>query len=176
MDFEDYEARMFKLWSSIQIVRSTNFRLFTFGETKLPYYVVEHPESAGKLASLRKGMIRITRPSIITPDNFAPEFHHFFDDSEGDGFAQFLMQRSAAFKHLRFDNAGSTSQPVSDSVEEIVNRLTKELDKEEDEETGILTAPHDHGWMALMRYATERVIESTPENVQELREKGFLDF
>lgn len=178
MDFESYEHHLHQLWSSVRIERASRFSLFTFGQTELPYYLVQEPGSGADMVSLSQGMIRITRPSIILPGAVSPEFSNFFADQEEDGeaFVQFLLSRSAAFKNLKFDNSTRTSELVSDSAAEIVDKLNQRLDLEEEEGTAILTAPDSLGWMALMRYASERVMASTPDNVQELRERGFLDF
>ncbi|MEZ6113719.1 MAG: hypothetical protein R3C99_22310 [Pirellulaceae bacterium] len=53
-------------------------------------------------------------------------------------------------------------------------RLNRQLDAEEEDRVAILTAPHGLAGIALMRYAAERVRESAPDNIQELRERGFL--
>jgi len=178
MEFENYERHLYGLWSSVRIERSSRYSLFTFGETKLPYYLVKEPAGKADLVSLSQGMIRITRPSIILPGAVSPEFRNFFSDEEedGDALVQFLLSRSAAFANLKFDNSTRTSELVSDSSQEIIDKLNQRLDHEEEEGTAILAAPEALGWMALMRYASERVMASTPDNVQELRERGFLDF
>jgi hypothetical protein len=134
------------------------------------------PENRGELVSMTRGTVRITRPTIITPGNATPEFRNFFDDAQGEGLAQFLLSRSAGFSNLKFENSSGQSRYVSDSVDEVVSKLNRELELEEDRETGILIAPNDLGWVALMRYAAERVMRSAPDNIQELRERGFLDF
>ena len=176
MDRDDLESHFYKLWDAVRIERSTHYTLFTFGESTLPYRLLLEPQQRGDLVTLSRGVIRITRPSIITPGNFRPEFQNFFDNPETEGLIQFLLARSAGFSNLKFDNSSGGSQMVSDSVEELVAKLNKQLDSEEDEETGILVAPHQMGGVALMRYAAERVMRSTPGNIQELRERGFLDF
>lgn len=63
---------------------------------------------------------------------------------------------------------------VSDNVDEIVNKLNRQLDEEEEDHTAILTAPPDLAGIALLRDAAERVWNSAPDNIQELRERGFL--
>jgi hypothetical protein len=75
---------------------------------------------------------------------------------------------------LKFENQHGAAQIVSDSVEEVVSRLNRQLDGEEDDRVAILTAPHGLGGVAVLRYAAERVWKSAPDNIQELRERGFL--
>jgi hypothetical protein len=38
----------------------------------------------------------------------------------------------------------------------------------------ILSAPASLSGFAVFRYATERILSSAPDNIQELRERGFL--
>jgi hypothetical protein len=59
-------------------------------------------------------------------------------------------------------------------VEEAVARLNRQLDGDDDDHIAILTAPARMAAFAVFRYATERVWQSAPDNVQELRERGFL--
>ena len=173
----DNERRFRAAWDSVQIARNVPYGLFTFGESELPYYLVVAPRKSGDLVQLRQGLVKITRPLIITPDNFEPEFEDFFDgedDPEEAGIARFMLARSASFSHLRLQNRGMTQKLTSDSVEETVDRLSRQLDQEDEDRVAILTAPAGCAGIAVMRYATERVLQSAPDNINELRERGFL--
>lgn len=129
----------------------------------------------GDLVSVRKGTVKIDKPMILTPDNLHPEFHNFFEDSEYGSVIDFILARTMAFGNLRLTNSTQQSKLVSDSVEEVVAKLNRQLDDEEEDHVAILTAPAELAGVAIMKYATERVITSAPDNVQELRERGFLD-
>jgi hypothetical protein len=87
---------------------------------------------------------------------------------------QFMISRTAAFSHLKFDNRSEPAHNLTDSVEEAVSRINRQLDAEEEDRVAVLTAPQELAGVAVFRYATERVIQSTPDNIQELREHGFL--
>ena len=62
---------------------------------------------------------------------------------------------------------------MPDGVEKTLDKLRAEIE-EEDDRTAILLAPHGLGGVALVRYAAECIIESTPGNLSELHERGFL--
>jgi len=176
MNFDEFEEehRFRAAWEAVRIERSVHYSLFTFGESLLPYFLVCSAASPGRIVSLTKGEVRITRPTIITPDSSHPEFHNFFEDSEEEEIVQFLLARSAAFSHLKFDNTQSPERIISDNVEEIVAKLNLELDDKEEDQVAILTAPKELAGVAVLKYAAERVWASAPDNVQELRERGFL--
>lgn len=163
-----------ELWESARIARPVHYSLFTFGESNLPYFLVVDSEHRNEPVRLTRGEVTITRPMIITPENARPEFRGFFEDSRFSGMVDFLLARSAAFSHLKFDNQQGPEQPQSDSVEEVVARLNRQLDSEEEDRVAVLTAPYGLGGLAVMKYAADRVWRSAPDNIQELRERGFL--
>lgn len=176
MDFYGYEdeRRFHDMWEAIRIERPVHYSLFTFGESVLPYYLVVPGPNEGDLVSVTRGDVRISRPTIVTADNARPEFRNFFDEFGDEGLVDFLLTRTAGFSHLKFQNEAMSKQLVSDSVEEIVARLNRRLDDEEEDHVAILSAPPELRGVALLRYAMERVINSASDNVQELRERGFL--
>lgn len=176
MDFPDHDAgaRFRNAWQAVAIARPVHYSLFTFGESELPYYLIVDAARPREPVSVTQGEVKITRPLIITPDNARPELRGFFENQEFDDVVQFLLQRTAAFSHLKFDNLHGPSQIVSDSVDEVVARLNRKLDTEEEDRVAILTAPYGLGGLAVLRYAAERVWRSAPDNIQELRERGFL--
>jgi len=175
MIFDDSQEERFRdAWERVKIVRPVHYSLFTFGESVLPYFLVTEAVPPESTVRITKGEVRITRPLIITPENARPEFRNFFHEGDDESAVQFLMARTAAFSHLRFDNTSGPAQIVSDSVEEAVARLNRQLDDEEEDRVAILTAPAPLAPLALIKYATDRVWQSAPDNLQELRERGFL--
>lgn len=176
MDFDEFERRkQFEaIWSAVDIARPVHFSLFTFGESVLPYYLVCGEADSGDPVTVRKGQVRIKRPMIITPDNARPEFRNFFEDTEEEGIAEFVLARSAQFSNLHLDNESGPKEVVSDGMEAAVAKLNRKLDNEEEEHVAILTAPSSLAGVAVLKYAAERVWKSGPDNVQELRERGFL--
>lgn len=170
----DDEHRFREAWDAVRIAREVQYSLFTFGESDLPYYLVVGARQPGTPVSITQGEVKITRPLIITPDNARPEFRNFFESDEDEGLVQYLLSRTASFSHLRLTNQSSQSRIVSDSVEEAVAKLNRKLDSEDEDRVAILTAPPKLGGIAVLRYAAERVMHSAPDNIQELRERGFL--
>lgn len=170
----DAEERFRTAWQAVRVERPVRYTLFTFGASELLYYLVEDSDQPKEPVTITRGEVRVTRPRIITPDSDRPEFSGFFDNPEFAGMASFLMARTAAFSNLRLENQPGTVRIVSDSVEEVVQRLNQQLDAEDEDRVAILTAPHGLAGLAVLRYATERIMQSAPDNIQELRERGFL--
>lgn len=172
--FGPFDAESFHAaWEAVRTVRPVGYSLFTFGISDLPYYLVLAPER-GELVNVIRGEVKITRPMIITPDNAAPELQNFFSDDDDNLAASYLLARTASFSHLKLNNRKHHEQQVTDSVEEAVARLNRQLDSEEEDRVAILAAPAPLAGFAVLKYAADRVIQSTPDNIQELRERGFL--
>jgi hypothetical protein len=173
-DPHDRERLFYEAWNAVRIARPVQYSLFTFGESVLPYFLVCGAARPGATVSVTQGEVRVTRPTIITPGNMQPEFRNFFEGREDGEIVRFLLSRTAAFSHLKFDNQSGPARIVSDSVEEAVAKLNRQLDVEEEDRVAILAAGPSLGGIAVLRYAAERVWASGPDNLQELRERGFL--
>ena len=176
MSFDQFEQerRFHEAWEAVEIVRPVPFSLFTFGDSVLPYYLVCGDPEGTTPASLTTGQVRIQRPLILTPENADPDLDDFFETPEEEGVVQFLLARSVHFGNLKFANQNQAKRIVSDGVQATIAKLNRKLDDEEEEHTAILKAPHKLGRVAVLRYAAERVWQSGSDNVQELRERGFL--
>jgi len=176
MDFAEFDQRhrFQEAWEAVRILRPVHYSLFTFGNSELPYFLVCEKSGTAPTVSIKQGEVRITRPLIITPDNINPEFRNFFEGDDDEEAAHFIMARSAAFSNLKFENTSGPARIVTDSVEEAVARLNRQLDNEEEDRVAILAAPAKLAGLAVFRYAAERVWQSTPNNLQELRERGFI--
>lgn len=176
MYFEDHEQeRHFNaLWEAVRIEREVRFSLFTFGDTDLPYFLVTPADNENNTVAVRQGQVTISRAKILTPDNMQPEFRNFFENSDELGAVEFLMSRTAAFSNLKLSNHQGSERIVTDTVDEAVDQLNRRLDHEEEEHTAILSAPAGMAGFALFKYASQRVMNSAQDNLQELRERGFL--
>ncbi len=174
--FEDFEneRRFREAWNAVRIERSMPYTLFTFGDNELPYYLVLDADVPGGTVTIRKGQVNVTRPKLITPDTLRPEFQDFFDETDDEQMIELLLARTAAFSNLRMVNRRGAERVVTDSVEEAVAKLERQLDDEEEDRVAILSAPKPLAGMAVLRYVADRVTESAPGNIQELRDRGFL--
>lgn len=168
------EERFRTAWNAVEIARPVTYSLFTFGESNLPYFLVLNPGRGGEQVAVTQGEVVISRPLIITPDNAPPEFENFFDNDEEAQIAEFLMSRTASFSHLKLGNRRGAKRIVSDSQEEAVAKLNQQLDANDEDRVAILTAPKSLAGLAVFKYAAERIVNSAPDNITELRERGFL--
>jgi SpoVK/Ycf46/Vps4 family AAA+-type ATPase len=174
--FEDFEQfqRFKSAWSSVRIERTAEYGLFTFGDSELPYFLVTTSADKDRLVKIRRGKVTISRARIITPDTMHPELRNFFEEHEEAGLVNFLMSRTAAFSNLKLSNESGPERIVTDTVEEAVAKLNQQLDAEEENGVAVLSAPAAMAGFAVFRYASEKVMSSAPDNIQEMRERGLL--
>jgi len=166
--------RLQAAWEQVRIVRAAARGLFTFGSTELAYYLVTPAQEEGGLVSVAAGEVHLQRPLILTPQDAPPELQDFLDDESDAEMFRFLLARQAQFTNLKLCNRRGPVRLVTDTVEESVARLVERLDQEDETDVAVLTAPVGLGGMAVLRYAVERILHSAPDNIQELRERGFL--
>ena len=172
------QRRLAELMERIELPRPVRRSLFTFGDTDLPYVLIIEPGRDGQ-AELVAGTVKVTRPTILTPDS-QPQFFGFFEELADQAgvdladFVQFALQRTAAFERLRVANELGMPEKPGGGLEEVLDRVMRRLDDEEDEDTAVLTCPRGLGPLAVLKYAADRISRSAPDNVQELRERGFL--
>ena len=154
MDFSEFEdqRRFEAAWESVRIERSVPYSLFTFGASELPYYLVCNAGSPKDPVTIRRGDVRITRPLIITPDNFHPEFRNFFENEEEGTLIDFMLRRTAAFSNLQFENQHGPSKIVTDSMEEAVAKLNRQLDADDEDRVAILCSPPELAGFAVFRW------------------------
>ena len=176
MNFHEFERENYfrEIWDSVSISRTVPYTLFTFGASDLEYYLIVDAEQPGEPVEVSRGVVKVARPMLITPHSSEPEFRNFFEESEFGGMVDFLLSRTAAFSNLHIENRKQKTELMSDSVEEVVARLNKSLDEQDEDRIAILTAPFGLGGIAILKYTTDRIVESAPGNIQEFREKGFL--
>jgi len=172
-DFEQFQ-RFKAAWSAVRIERAAEYGLFTFGDSELPYYLVTTSGDHDAMVKIRRGKVTISRARIITPDSFHPELRNFFEEHEEAGLVNFLMSRTAAFSNLKLANESGPERIVTDTVEEAVAKLNQQLDVEEENSVAVLSAPMELAGFAVFRYASEKVMSSAPDNIQEMRERGLL--
>lgn len=176
MDFFDYnkEAQLHALWNAVTIVRGIPYTLFTFGDSDLDYYLVLTPMTPGDPVKVRQGEIKITRPRIITPYSARPELQDFFESEDSENLISFLMARTAGFSNLKLCNTAGPEKLISDQPQEVIDQLQRKLDNEEEDRVAILSAPEPLAGIALIRFAAEQIMASAQDNLNELRERGFL--
>lgn len=170
MDFQD---KFEKAWRKTRILRPVERKLFTFGDTRLPYFLVAESLVNKGDTVVREGEVVVQRPIIFTPRPGHPLFEGFGEKEEKA--AGLIIQRLMYIPPYKYKNESHRLYVASEPLDEVVARFNQRLDREENRQTAIIQAIADMWEVAVMRFAAERMIKSIPSNLRELKERGFLE-
>ncbi|MBI2836188.1 MAG: hypothetical protein HYX85_00645 [Chloroflexi bacterium] len=162
-----------------RILRPPKRNLYTFGSTKLYYYLVTEPiyvEFAGGAPEtvVREGRVVAERPKIVTPyylmrlEGFGEEARRYFAAlarEHGSGFAGLLY----AYK-----NEPKEMNIVSEPLPAVVDRLNARIDQRGDPLSAIITGADELWDVSLLKFILEVTRTSAPENWRELGRRGHL--
>jgi len=171
----DLEKKIEHAWKKTEILRQSRQLLFTFGDTELPYYVLaESLMNAGDTV-VRRGEVVVQKPMIVAPPWQRGASVEGFS-SEGEACVRLLVQRAAYIPPYRYRNQAQSMAVQAGGLSETAERIGKKLEEDDDRLVAVIKGDPDLWEVSVMRYCIERMVQSTPHNIQELRERGFLPF
>ena len=169
----DLEAKIERAWKATEILRHSQQLLFTFGDTELPYTVVSESQMSAGDTVVRRGEVMVKKPLILAPPWRRDAAFEGFT-SEGEAGAQLLIHRLAYIPPYRYRNRAQSLSVTSGGLGETAERIRKQLDDGEDTAMAVIRGDAELWEVSVMRYCIEQMIQSTPHNIQELRERGLL--
>jgi hypothetical protein len=169
--------KMKKLLQQIQVVRAPKHRLATFGVSRIEYKLVTDVSGMGDRCRLRSGVVTAEKPSLITPQTLQDRFSGFGDDSK-ELSDLMTKQYGLAFMGLEYQ---FRNEPISTRVElsapdAFMSHLVSDFDRATANFNSTLIRGGDKFWeLSVMKFIVEETLASFSSNVQELKERGFLD-
>ena len=167
-----FQDKFEEAWRKTKILRPVEKKLFTFGDTRLPYFLVAASLVNPGDTVVRKGIVVVDRPIIYAPSPGHPLFEGFGE--KGEQVAGLVIQRLMRLPPYKYKNEAARLYVASDPLDRVVARLNQKLDRDNDHLCVIIQTLADMWEVSLMRYVAERMIKSIPSNLRELRERGFL--
>jgi len=169
---ESFQEQFDEAWQAVDVVRYSQPNLFTFGDTRLKYTVIAPSEIHQGETVLREGQVVVQKPMII--NLLGAEGVHLEGFGEFDQMPGFLIERMAYIPRLNYRNQEGRMEIVSTPANELIEQVIKKLDTEGDNLMGVMKSPAGAWQIGVLRYSVEKIVQSTPYNIQELRERGFL--
>jgi hypothetical protein len=169
-------SRFRKILQQIQVVRSPRHRLATFGDTAINYYLVTDVPGLTDRSRLRMGQVRAERPALITPQGLRERFSGFGD--EALDYVNWLTSRYGdALRGLEYNFRNETEKTSLELVspENLIQRLTNEVDHSGEFRQAILRGSDQLWELSIMKLIVEETLTSFASNIQELKERGFLE-
>jgi hypothetical protein len=163
-----------KALKNTEIVRPRIQPLQTFGETQLPYiFLAESALNAGDTV-VRKGEVRVERPSLILPPNI-PQFEGFESGKEGqtdlDRLADFFLVRGVRFPSMRYHNKTESLDVRVGKLSAAVADYSRELQREENVSAGLVIGPEDCWQFSILIFIGSAIMRSAENDIRRLWEQ-----
>ncbi|MBF0523328.1 MAG: hypothetical protein HQL24_09780 [Candidatus Omnitrophica bacterium] len=169
---------MEELWSKAlkhtEIVRSRIQALKVYSETQVPYILLSESSVNMGDTIVRKGEVKVERPSLVVPPN-NPMFEGFeFDGVEkfnDNNFINFLLIRGITIPSLRYDNKVHTLDVHEGKLSDAIKKYKKTLQQAEDTQTGLIAGPEDCWQLSLLIFICAQIARDADNDIRKLLEK-----
>ena len=161
-----------------QIIRSRVSSLRTDSDTMMPYiFLAESAINSGDTV-VRKGEVKIERPSLVLPPNM-PQMNGFdFEEAVSalpDSITNFFLVRGISIPSYHYNN-------TTIEIDVFEGRLTKavafhrdELSRHENVTTGLVVGPEDCWQFSILLYNCSQVIKNADRDIQRLLDEFRRD-
>jgi hypothetical protein len=170
---QDLWQKIEEVWQQTKIVKSSKRKLYTFGETHLPYILLAKSFVRDVDTVVRKGEVVVGRPLLFGPNSNHPVLEGFGDI--GQELRSYVLSRVAYIPPYKYSNGVHSVRIMSEIQENLIEKISKQLDAEEDILTGVIKGRPDFWEVSVMKYVAEMIVLSLPSNVRDLKEHGFLE-
>jgi len=159
------------------VFRAPTQRIDTFGNTTFRFFLVTELMDSVNQVRVRDGRLHAERPRIITPgylekqmlEGFGEKAHEFL------GWLKDHERDLAILKYgFQFRKTDVTESLVHSPLKDVLGRLDEEVKQREDPLSTIIQGV-DEGWeVCLLKFATDMIQSSAPENLGEWKRRGLL--
>ncbi len=163
-----------KALKTTEVIRPRIHPLMTFEATQLPYiFLAESAINRGDTV-VRKGEIRVEKPSIILPSNL-PQFEGFDFEKEStleqDFLTTFFLVRGIRFPSLKYNNRTESLDIHEGKLQQAIDFYSRELQKKEDVATGLVIGPEDCWQYSVLIFICGQVIRQADGDIKRLLER-----
>ena len=164
-----------KALKTTEIIRPRVQPLQTFEATLSPYiFLSESTVNPGDTV-VRKGEIRVEKPSIMLPFNM-PQFEGFDFEEElqmnEDILKSFFLVRGVSFPSMKYNNKTDSLDVFEGRLPKALEHYGNKLQREEDVNTGLMTGSEDTWQFSVLVFICGQVAKSADGDFKKL----FDDF
>jgi len=168
MDFYELWMRTLK---QTRIIRSRVKSLRTDDDTPMPYiFLAESRMNRGDTV-VRRGEVKIQKPSLILPPNM-PQFNGFdFEDQTQafpDSIANFFLVRGISIPSYHYNNTTCRLDVFEGGLERAVAHYQDELARQENVRTGLLSGPEECWPLSILLYNCTQVVKNAGQDIRRL--------
>lgn len=154
-----------------EIIRPRVKPLDTYKTTYLPYiFLAESSVNVGDCV-VRKGEVRVEKPSILLPPG-SPQLDGFdFEDVSShrqEMITNFFLVRGIEFPSLKYNNKTYSLDIFEDRLSRAIEQYTHELQKEENVISGLIIGPEDCWQFSVLIFVCMQIVRSADNDIKSL--------
>ena len=160
-----------KALKNTEIIRPRVQPLHTFEVTHLPYiFLAESKMNAGDTV-VRKGEVKVEKPSIILPSNL-PQFEGFDFEEEmklnEDFLMSFFLVRGISFPSMKYNNKVSSLDIFEGPLSKAIQNQLADLQRNEDVHTGLITGSEEVWQFSALIFICSQAARSADGDIRKL--------
>ncbi|MDX2227959.1 MAG: hypothetical protein SFY92_12815 [Verrucomicrobiae bacterium] len=163
--------------ASTRVILPPRRALETFDSTVIRYHYVSERMDVGGEVSIREGTLHAERPQVITPAYFERLLLEGFGE-ESQGYVDWLQAHIKDVTFLqfgfRFRKEENRQSVVHESLEAVIERVRAEVEGRDDPLGSVLTGVDDFWEICLLKFATDVIRKSAPENIRQMQQKNMF--
>lgn len=157
MDIEKYWNKAIK---HTEVIRSRIQILSSSSDSTVPYILLSPSEVDSNDTIVRKGSLRVQKPSLLVPPN-NPQFDGFeFDGNfsvDQNSLVNFLLVRGIQLPSLNYNNQSNTLDVFAGKMSVAIKHYKTLLEEKENITTGLITAPQDCWQFSLLVFICAQI-------------------
>ncbi len=163
-----------------EVVRGPQQSLYTFGTTKIHYYMVTEPaysdliKSGSQETIIREGTVTAERPRLVTPyylmhlEGFSAEAGSFLEALR----AEYGANLAALFYTYR--NEPGELSIVAESPPAVIDKLKADIGRRGDKMATIIRGVDELWDVSLLKFVFELTSRSAGDNLEQMGKRGML--
>jgi hypothetical protein len=152
--------------------------LETFGSTVIKYHLISEKMDAVNEVRVREGRVHAERPQILTPAYVERVLLDGFG-AEAEGYIDWLRGHISDLTFLkygfRFKKEEMSEQTIHESFETALARVKTHVAEKADPLTAIIKGVDDAWEVCLLKFVTDTIRKSVPQNYNELKKNRYLE-
>ena len=169
------------LWyalANMEVVLAPRKLLETFGTTVLTYHLISEKMDAVNEIRIREGRVHAERPQVLTPtyferlllDGFGEEAHQYTD------WLRAHVHDLTFLKYgFRFRKEETQESTVHENMDAVAARVKAHVEERDEPLTTVIKGMDDAWEICLLKFMTDTIRKSAPENVLALKKRKLLE-